>query len=165
MRGKKINSFSRAYSLFLKCFNSAAPALSTYAGPNFSAQYNQQTLAGHQTSMHHLCCPRTGISSFPSVVCQTLSLVRSLWLDLSEGTEGFSRWRGRTVAVGSTCMEEHPVASLKFKTQKNLGVFVLQRCGLRGCSCWLCCLPFTCLAPSWDHLPADSCPFTRIAAL
>lgn len=78
MRGKKINLFSRAYSLFLKHFNSAAPALSSYAGPNFSAQYNQQTLAGHQTSMRHLCSPRTGISSFPSVVCQTLSLVRSV---------------------------------------------------------------------------------------
>lgn len=115
--------------------------------------------------MHHLCSPRTGISSFPSVVCQTLPLVRSLWLDLSEGTEGVSRWRGRTVAVSSTCVWEHPVASLEFKTQKDLGVFVLQRCALRGCGCWPCCLPFTCLAPSWDHLPADSCPFTRIAAL
>lgn len=159
-----MNSFSRAYSLFLKHFNNAAPALSSYAGPNFSAQYNQQTLAGHQTSMYHLYSPKTGISSFPSVVCQTLSLVRSVQR-ISEGTEGASHWRGRTVAVSSTCVEKQSVAPLEFKTQKDPGGSVLHRCALRGCSCWPCCLPFTCLALGWEHLPADSCPFTSIAAL
>ena len=159
-----MNSFSRAYSLFLKHFNNAAPALSSYAGTKFSARYNQRTLAGHQTSMHHLYSPKTGISSFSSVVCQSLSVVRSV-RRISEGTEGASRWRGRTVAFSNTCVEKQRVASLEFKTQKDPGGSVLQRCALRGCSWWPRCLPFTCPAPGGDHLPADSCPFARIAAL
>lgn len=101
--------------------------------------------------------PKTGISSFPTVVCQTLSLLRSV-CRISEGAEGAFRWRGRTVAVSITCVEKQRVASLKFKTPKDSGGSVLQRCALRSCSCWQYCLPFTCPAPGWDHLPTDSCP-------
>jgi len=80
-------------------------------------------------------------------------------------SEGASHWRCRTVAVSSTCVGKQTVASLEFKTQKDPGGSVLHRCALRGCSCWPCYLPFTCVAPGWDPPPADSCPRTRTAAL
>lgn len=51
-----MNRSSRACSSFLRHFNNAAPALSSFAIPDFSAQNNQQTLAGHQNPCT-ICIP------------------------------------------------------------------------------------------------------------
>lgn len=110
--------------------------------------------------MHHLY---DGLSSFPSVVCQTLSLVRSV-CRISEGAEGAFCWRGRTVAVSITCVESSVWLLLNSKLKRIRQVLF---CRDAPCcaSCRPCCLPFTCQASGWDHLPTDSCSFTRTAAL
>lgn len=150
-------------SLFARHGSSAAPALSSSAGPLFSAQYNPQALVAAKLRCIFGAAPKQGSAAFQARCARP-----SRWLDLAVGSQ-----KGLKVLPAG---EAGPWQSAALVWRSSTGLLsnsrlqriqeVLFCTGAPGepaaAGCAACLLP---PGPWLGSPPAGSCPFTRTAAL